>query len=115
MPITSSAPAVLDFGQHDLLLPDFILSGRITYDRRRQLLELHGPDGDSEVLNVDLRAEGYLTFPDEVLIRDWSEHSGLAGALVDAGIAHRTETLKIGPFSSRAYRLQLLTTEVPAR
>ncbi|EJV7053165.1 hypothetical protein N7U83_003047 [Listeria monocytogenes] len=115
MSTTSSAPAVLDFGHHDLLLPDFVLTGTIPYDRRRRLLELHGPDGDSEVLNTDLRAEGYLTFPDEVLIRDWSEHSGLAGALVDAGIAQRTETIKVGPFDSRAYRLQLLTPEVAGR
>ena len=111
MSTTSSAPAVIDFGHHDLLLPDFVLTGRITYDRRRQLLELHGPDSDSEVLNTDLRTEGYLCFPDEVILKDWSEHSGLCQALVDAGVVMRTESLRVGPFASRAYRCLVLDPE----
>lgn len=115
MPITSSAPAVLDFGHHDLLLEDFVLTGRVTYDPRRQLLELHGPDGDVEVLNTDLRTEGYLCFPGEVTLKDWSEHNGLCQALVDAGLVMRTETLVVGPFSSRAYRVLVLTPEVTGR
>lgn len=33
--------ATIDFGHHDLLLPDFVMSGRVTFDRRRQLFDLH--------------------------------------------------------------------------
>lgn len=84
MCITTPTTAI-DFGHHDLLLPDFILTGTITFDRARQLLELHGTGGDSEVLNLDATAEGHLCFPDELIIKDWSEPSGLTSALVDAG------------------------------
>lgn len=111
MPITPAPATTIDFGHHDLLLPDFVLSGRVVFDRGRQLLELHEPTGDSEVLNTDLTLHGYVTFPDELLIRDWSEHSGLCGALVTAGIVMRTETLRIPPFDSRAYRVLVLDPE----
>ena len=60
-----------------------------------------------EVLSTSLRAYGYIEFPGEVFIKDWSEHSGLAAALVDAGAGEITETLTVGPFDSRAYRFQL--------
>ncbi|MFL0424198.1 hypothetical protein ACH0AC_00230 [Micrococcus luteus] len=115
MSFISSAPAVIDFGHHDLLLEDFVLTGRITYDRRRQLLELHDLEGGTDVLNTDLRGEGFICFPDELILKDWSEHSGLCQALVDAGIVMRTETLTVGPFSSRAYRVLVLTPEVTGR
>lgn len=63
MSTTSSAPVLIDFGHHQLLLPDFVLTGAITYDRRRGLLELHGPDGGTEALSVDLRAAGVPHVP----------------------------------------------------
>ncbi|QAV29298.1 hypothetical protein [Micrococcus luteus] len=112
MPAPIAPADVLDYGHHDLLFADFVLTGRVTYDRRRQLLELHGPDGNSEVLNTDLRTEGYLSFPGEVILKDWSEHSGLCQALVDAGVVMRTASLRVGPFDSRAYRCLLLDPEV---
>lgn len=106
-----SQTVTIDYGHRDLLLPDFVLTGRITFDRARQLLELHDVDGHSEVLNLDATAEGYICFPDELILKDWSEHSGLTAALVDAGIVIRTETLRIGPFNSRAYRVLVLDPE----
>ena len=101
----------IDFGHRDLLLSEIVLSGRVAFDRARQLLTITEPSGEAEVLNVDLTLEGYVTFPDELFIRDWSEHSGLCAALVDAGIVMRTETLRIGPFDSRAYRVLVLDPE----
>ena len=82
---------------------------------RQGVLVLAGatsPDYDDvfpsdEVLSTSLRAYGYIEFPGEVFIKDWSEHSGLAAALVDAGAGEITETLTVGPFDSRAYRFQL--------
>lgn len=109
--IPTSAAAVIDFGHHDLLLQDIVLSGQVTFDRDRQLLTITEPTGDSEVLNVDLTLEGYVCFPDELILRDWSEHSGLCAALVDAGIAMRTETITVGPFDSRAYRCLVVDPE----
>lgn len=112
MPAPIAPSTLIDFGRHDLLLSEIVLTGRVAFDRARQLLTLTEPSGDAEVLNVDLTLEGYVTFPDELIIRDWSEHSGLTSALVDAGIVMRTETLRIGPFDSRAYRVLVLDPEV---
>lgn len=104
--------ATSGFGHHDPLLPDFVMSGRVTFDCRRQLFELHDRLEGSEVLNADLSLEGHIRFPDEVIIRDWSEHTGLAAALIDAGILMRTETIVVGPFSSRAFRHIILDPEM---
>ena len=110
MSAPATAPAA-QYGYRTLRLPEFDLEGYVAYDARCGVLTLKDQYGEVEVLSVDLRADGYLAAPGEVLVRDWSEHAGLAGALVDAGVAMRTETLVVGPFASRAYRLQLLDTE----
>ena len=44
----------VDFGHHDLLLSDIVLSGTVTFGRVRQLLTITEPSGDSDVLNTDL-------------------------------------------------------------
>lgn len=101
------APATtVQYGYRTLRLPEFDLEGYLTYDARRGALTLTDHHGEVEVLSVDLWAEGYVAAPGEILVRDWSEHAGLAGALVDAGVAMRTETLVVGPLASRAYRLR---------
>lgn len=110
MAITAPTTTI-DFGHHDLLLHDIVLSGQVTFDRTRQLLEIRDTDGDSEVLNVDMTMHGYVCFPDELILKDWSEHSGLTAALVDVGIVMRTETIAVGPFDSRAYRVLVLDPE----
>ena len=56
----------IDFGHRDLLLSEIVLSGRVEFDRARQLLTITEPFGESEVLSVDLTLEGYVTFPDEL-------------------------------------------------
>lgn len=112
MSFTTTTASTISWGYLTLRLPEFDLEGYLTCNRSRRLLELTDHDGMAEVLNVDLRDEGFVTFPDEVIVRDWWEHAGLAGALVDAGVAMRTESLTVGPFFSRAYRLQLLTSVV---
>lgn len=104
--------SITDFGHHDLLLPDCVLTGHVVFDQARNLLKLRHPLEGDEVLNVDLTREGYVAFPGELFLKDWSEHSGLCGALVDAGIVERLETLSVGPFDSRAYRVRVLTEAV---
>lgn len=45
-------------------------------------------------------------------MKDWSEHEGLAGALIDAGVAMRLESVQVGPWNSQAYRLLILDPEL---
>lgn len=110
MPAPTTDVAV-QYGHRTLRLPGFDLEGYLAYDARRGALTLTDHRGDVEVLSVDLRADGYVAAPGEVLVKDWSEHAGLAGALIDAGVAMRTETLVVGPFASRAYRVLMLDPE----
>lgn len=108
-----SAPATITrFPGVSLFLPDALMSGDVTYDPRTGQLVITYEDGDTEVLSTDLTLEGYVAVRGEALVKDWSEHSGLTSALVDAGIVMRTETLTVGPFASRAYRCLVLDPEV---
>lgn len=87
---------------------DLDLSGTVTYDHRMQRLEITYVDDDTETLSVDLMAYGYLTWPGEAFVKDWSEHAGLTDALVSAGIVAPVEHFEVGPFRSRAYRVRVL-------
>lgn len=84
------------------------LTGRIEHDPAQHALEMLFPDGDSEVLTLDLLASGYVAFPGEVFVRDYSEHCGLPGALIAAGVCELLEELSIGPFGSRVARMRVL-------
>ncbi|MCV7456633.1 MULTISPECIES: hypothetical protein [Micrococcus] len=111
-----SAPATaVTFPGVTLFLPDGVMTGDLTYDARTSQLAITYADGETEVLSIDLTLEGYVAAPGEALIKDWSEHSGFTAALVDAGIVMRVETLQIGPFDSRAYRVLVLTEAVTGR
>lgn len=84
------------------------LTGCIEHDPAQHALEMLFPDGDSEMLTVDLLASGYVAFPGEVFVRDYSEHSGLPGALIAAGVCELLEELSVGPFGSRVVRMRVL-------
>lgn len=84
------------------------LTGRIEHDPAQNMLEMLFPDGDSEILTVDLLASGYVAFPGEVFVRDYSEHSGLPAALVAAGVCGEVEKLSVGPFSSSVSRMRVI-------
>ncbi|QCP08427.1 hypothetical protein [Micrococcus luteus] len=111
----SASTATATFPGVTLFLPDGVMVGDLIYDARTSQLAIVYSDGETEVLSIDLTLEGYLPTPGEALIKDWSEHSGVTSALVDAGLVMRTETLVVGPFSSRAYRVLVLTPEVTGR
>lgn len=111
----SARTATTTFPGVTLFLPDGVMAGTLTYEARTQQLTITYEDGETEVLSMDLTLEGYLAAPGECLIKDWSEHSGLCQALVDAGVVMRVETLSVGPFSSRAYRVLVLDPEVTGR
>lgn len=91
-----------------LRLADVELTGTLTYDHRAQRLQIAYPDGETEVLSTDLMVYGYLPWPGELFIKDWSEHRGLCDALVTAGIVVPVERIEVGPFRSRAYRVRVL-------
>ena len=91
-----------------LRLGDVQLSGTISYDHRTQRLEITHPDSDLEVLSIDLLLQGYIAFPGEAFVKDWSEHAGLTDALVMAGIVAPVKCIEVGPFRSRAYRVLVL-------
>ena len=84
------------------------LTGRIEYDPTQNMLEMLFSDGDSEILTVDLLASGYVAFPGEVFVRDYSEHSGLPAALAAVGVCELVEKISIGPFGSRVVRMRVL-------
>lgn len=87
---------------------DLDLTGTLTYDHRAQRLEIAYPDGETEALSIDLLLQGYVAFPGEAFVKDWSEHAGLTDALVMAGIVSVVERVEVGPFRSRAYRVRVL-------
>lgn len=92
-----------------LSLPDLDLVGDIKYDRRQYALKLVDPTtGEEEVLTLSLLASGFVADPGQVFVKDWSEHTGLAAALVAVQICHHIETVNIGPNGVTAYRLQVV-------
>lgn len=91
-----------------LTFNDIVLEGRIEYDRSQHSLAIANPDtGEEEVLTINLLTSGYVAFPGEVFVKDWSEHSGLAAELEQAGIAEVVETVVVGPHQQRAYRMRV--------
>lgn len=82
------------------------LEGALDFDPEAPALFLADRNsGETEVLSINLHAEGYTPNLCEVLVKDWSEHHGLAAALVDKGLARITGSVLVGPFSARAYRV----------
>lgn len=98
-------------------------AGEIRYDNRQHALVLvDHATAEEEVLTVNLLSSGYVADPGEVFVKDWSEHSGLAAALVAARVAKHVESLRVGPHRATAHRLRIIDevdavedrSEVPA-
>lgn len=84
------------------------LIGRIEYDPGQHALAIIDPTtGEEEVLTVDLLSSGYVAFPGEVFVKEWSGHTGLAQALVHNRIAEIVEPVRVGPHAQTAYRLRI--------
>lgn len=89
--------------------PNRTVTGPMLYDASTGLLaHVDAAAGESEVLTVDLLAEGLIPGPGESLIKDWSEHAGYAKALEQAGIVRLIDTVNVGPFGSTAYLVEIL-------
>lgn len=62
--------------------PHFTMTGSIEHDpAQASLAQVDAETGEDEVLSVDLSGYGYVPGPDEVFVKDWSEHHGFAAAL----------------------------------
>lgn len=87
---------------------DFTLEGKLVYEPATDSLIVHSAYEAPEVLTVNLLEYGLVTDLGEVFVKDWSEHSGLAQALIDAGYAQLVDNHFVGPFRSRAVRLRII-------
>lgn len=90
--------------------PQLSISGDVLYDPERCALVHHDPAEGDEWLSIDLTASGHVARPGECFVKDWSEHSGFAAALASAGIVEILESVDVGPFGSRAYRVCVVTS-----
>lgn len=92
-----------------LRLGEIELEGELHYDSVESILCLVDPEtGEDEVLTVSLLRDGYVAFPGEVFVRDYSEHFGLPEALAVAGVCELVDTLSIGPFGACVARMRVL-------
>lgn len=66
---------------------------------------------DDSVVSINLTAYD-LPVPtgNQFYVKDYSEHEGLAEAMERAGFAFRTHEVRFGPFNSRGYLMELVTT-----
>ena len=76
------------------------------------LAQVDAETGEDEVLSIDLSEYGYVPGPDEVFVKDWSEHHGFAAALQAAGVVEIVGEVLVGPFMSRAYRVRVTRGEL---
>lgn len=91
-------------------LPAFAEPVEIHHDPALHALVALDPDtGESEVLTT--RLPDFPLLPDEAVVKDWSEHSGLAHALDDAGVVQLIDAIAVGPFAATAHRVRVLTAE----
>lgn len=92
----------------ELPLEHVTLTGAVEHDPSQNALAITYPDtGQSEVLAVNRTAYGYVAFPGEAFVKDWSEHGGLAAAIQAAGIVTATKRITVDPFECTPYRMRL--------
>ncbi|NUQ96115.1 MAG: hypothetical protein HOY79_05970 [Streptomyces sp.] len=82
------------------------LTGALVHDDENRVLELELVEGP-EPISISLQGYGLTPEPGNVFIKDWSEHSGLAARLAQAGLVKPVHALTVGPFGSTAYEVQV--------
>ena len=94
-----------------LELAEIELEGDLYYDAEQNALCLVEPEtGEDEILTVNMLGAGYVAFPGEVFVRDYSEHSGLPAALVAVGVCEEVEKISTGPFGAGVSRMRVIET-----
>lgn len=71
----------------------------------------HDDEGGRETLSVNLIQHGLVAPAGQFYVKDYSEHEGLADALVTAGVATKGEPVEVGPFGSTCYLMTLRAVE----
>lgn len=84
------------------------LTGEMQHDPTQNALVLAFDDEDSEMLSIDLLSSGYVAFPGEVFVRDYSEHSDLPAALAEASVCEAVEEIVLSPHGSRVQRMRVI-------
>ena len=93
--------------------PQFTMTGFIEYDPAQSALaQVDAETGEVEFLSVGLSEYGYVQDPDEVFVKDWSEHHGFVATLQAAGVIKIVGEVLVGPFMSRAYRVRVMRGEL---
>lgn len=88
--------------------PRVTLTGDLEHDAQQRSLVLHTEEGP-EVLSIYTGAESPLPWCDEQIhIKDYSEHSGLAQSLEEAGVLRTVSSYTVGPFESRIVIAELV-------
>lgn len=64
-----------------------------------------------EVVSINLSQYGLRPEPGRVFIKNWSEHDGLADALVTAGVVEKEVPVWVGPFRSQAFSCRVIGGE----
>lgn len=86
------------------------ITGDVEHLDEIRALVLHDhEEGGYEVLSTNLAAYGENIAPGHVVIKDYSEHAGLAKRLVETGLVEIVDTLTHGPFDSRFYVVKVIT------
>lgn len=68
---------------------------------------------EREIISVNLVAYGLAPAADQFYVKNYSEHEGLAVALMQAGIAEKVGEVTYGPYESSATLLRLIIEEAP--
>ena len=99
-PVRIKTDVAVDFGN------DFVLTGELQYDPAHRDLVLYTDEGpehiSTQLTNYDLTAAEGCVF-----IKDWSEHSGLAGRLFRDGLVDPVHSVRVGPFAATAIEVRI--------
>lgn len=99
--ITPTAPVTITFAAIDL-------TGTLEHDDDQRQLTLWTDEG-AEDISVGLASYGHVAPSGHVYIKDWSEHHGLASTMETQGLVRIVETVHVGPFSTQAHLVEVLT------
>lgn len=103
------------FIRQDVQVPfgdSLVIRGDVEHiDAIRALILHDNEEGGYEVLSTNLASYGDNVAPGHVVIKDYSEHRGLADRLVELGLVEIVDTLIRGPFDSRFHVVKVLDTE----
>lgn len=101
-PITVAKDTAVSF-------PSIIINGDVMYFKEQNALVLIDDEtGGPERLSVNLAGYGLTPRPGHVFIKDWSEGTGVAASLSEAGVIEIVGSETVGPFACTAYEARVI-------